>query len=42
VNPTKDQPENVETLIYMRFRDRPHSHKTLETIVQRTGNWFRR
>lgn len=31
-NPTKDRPENVETLIYMRFRGRPHSHKTLGTF----------
>lgn len=25
-------PENVETLIYMRFRGRPHSHKTPRTF----------
>lgn len=33
----KGAPEKVETLIYMRFRGRPHSHKTFH----RTGNWFR-
>lgn len=31
-NPTKDRPENVETLIYIRFRGRSHSHKTLGTF----------
>lgn len=43
-NPTKEAPEKVETLIYMRFRGRPHSHKTPRrpsTFPTYTGNWFR-
>ena len=38
VNPTKDRPENVETLIYMRFRDRLHSHRTPRTIAAHIRN----